>query len=312
MDEVSSKTRPQSLAEILGQERIKSTVNVFVEAAKKQNKALSHTLITGPSGLGKTTFANAIAHDLGRHITITMGSGASLEDLSSVMSNEFQEQNHPIWFIDEIHLLPKEFITELYALMEDFIYFGVMEVKPFTLIGATTDPGKLPGPFIQRFQNRYMLDFYSNEEIVQIVRRNVSMLFSGVIQDEACLEIAKRSRGVPRIANNLIAQALDFASVLEKGFTVELVNIAMDAVGVGENGLTQIDVDYILALLTRFGGGPAGVNAIASSLGESAKNIEADVEPWLLREGYIQRQPRGRKLSAKGLYAAAKLIKDRA
>ncbi len=302
-DTFEANIRPQSLAEYVGQEEITSNLSVFIEASKIRNESLDHVLLYGPPGLGKTTLAHIIANELG--VNIKTASGPSLEksgDLAAVLSTL---EPGDVLFIDEIHRMPK-FIEEiLYPAMEDFELDLVInsdgksrslkiDLPPFTLVGATTRAGDISSPLRDRFGIVSKLQYYSEEELLKIVKRT-SRVLEMPIEESAARLIAKRCRKTPRIANRLFKRIRDFALV--GGYeivTLELAEKSLERLKVDEFGLDAIDLEYLNSLITKFNGGPVGVETIATSIGEEVSTIEDVVEPFLLQEGFIKRTPRGR------------------
>lgn len=295
--------RPQNLSQYIGQQKVKENLKVFIEAAKMRNESLDHVLIYGPPGLGKTTLANIIANEMNVNIRLT--SGPAIErpgDLAAIVSSL---QPGDVLFIDEIHRLSKAIEEVLYPAMEDFcidIVVGKgteartvrLELPPFTLVGATTKAGSLSAPLRDRFGVLLRLDYYDEYSLTEIVKRT-SKLFDVNLDELAAKEIARRSRGTPRIANRLLKRVRDFAQVIGDGeITLELAQKGLELLQVDPLGLDHIDHKLMISLLERFNGGPVGLDALAASIGEERVTIEDVYEPYLLQIGFIQRTPRGR------------------
>ena len=303
-DQVMDNTiRPESIREYVGQEDVKENIRIFVEAAKMRNEPLDHVLLYGPPGLGKTTLAFIIAHELGTNIKTA--SGPSIEksgDLAAILSSL---EPGDVLFIDEIHRMPRYIEEILYPAMEDFsldIIVGSegnsrnikIDLPPFTLVGATTRAGDLSAPLRDRFGIVSKLQYYTVEELTLIVKRTAKVL--GVeIEDDAAVELAKRSRGTPRIANRLFKRVRDFALVKGDGVVnLEITKEALERLQVDDLGLDRTDHELLLAVIEKFNGGPVGVEALSSSIGEEVTTIEDVYEPYLLQTGLLKRTSRGR------------------
>ncbi len=308
-DEVlESSIRPLVLDEYIGQSEVKENIHVFIEAAKMRNETLDHVLLYGPPGLGKTTLAYIIAREMG--VNIKTASGPSIEksgDLAAILSTL---EPGDVLFIDEIHRMPRYIEEILYPAMEDFtldIIIGSegnsrnikIDLPPFTLVGATTRAGDLSSPLRDRFGIVSKLKFYTDDELSAIVKRT-SRVLKMDITDEAALELAKRSRGTPRIANRLFKRVRDFALVDKKEIIdLEVMKKALDRLKVDKGGLDEADHQLLRAIIERFNGGPVGIEALASSIGEEVSTIEDVMEPYLLQEGYLKRTSRGRCVTPK-------------
>ena len=308
-DEIfESNIRPQILDEYVGQKEVKENLRVFIEAAKMRDESLDHVLLYGPPGLGKTTLAHIIANELGANFKTA--SGPSIEksgDLAAVLSTL---EPGDVLFIDEIHRLPKFIEEMLYPAMEDFeldIVVGSdsssrsikIDLPPFTLVGATTRAGDVSSPLRDRFGIVNKLEYYTDEELSMIVKRT-SRVLDMPITDTAALELAKRSRKTPRIANRLFKRVRDFALVdgLDE-INDEVTKKSLNRLKVDEYGLDRIDIEYLSTLIEKFNGGPVGVETISSAIGEEISTLEDVVEPFLMQEGFIKRTPRGRVATEK-------------
>ena len=301
--------RPETLKEYVGQTDVKKNIKVFIEAAKMRNEPLDHVLLYGPPGLGKTTLAFIIAHELG--VNIKTASGPSIEkagDLAAVLSSL---EEGDVLFIDEIHRIPKYIEEILYPAMEDFsldIIVGSdensrnikIDLPPFTLVGATTRAGDLSSPLRDRFGITSKLEYYTDEELTDIVKRTARVLDTKIDKD-AAVELAKRSRGTPRIANRLFKRVRDFAMVegLDK-IDEKICKKSLKRLKVDDYGLDHTDHELLEAIIDKFNGGPVGIDAIASSIGEEKATIEDVYEPFLLQKGLLKRTTRGRVVTKKG------------
>lgn len=309
-DRYEDELRPSRLEEVVGQREVVERLRILLEATRKRKEPLGHLLLSGPPGLGKTTLAGVIPRELGTEIQVTAGPSLSApKDLLPYLTNASYGS---ILFIDEIHRLPPAVEEFMYPAMEDFrvdITLGDglnartlnMKLQPFTLIGATTRSGMLTAPLRDRFVNREHLDFYSMDDLSSIVTRNARKLKTQ-IDAEASHEIALRSRGTPRKANNWLRWTRDYADARADGrITLEVARAALRMKGVDDAGLEEQDRKYLETIITVFSGGPAGVQAIAHTINVPADTLEDEVEPFLLRQGFVQRTPRGRMVTLKAL-----------
>lgn len=307
-EEFDKNIRPSSLDEYVGQSEIKENLRVFIKACMMRDEVLDHVLLYGPPGLGKTTLAHIIANELG--VNIKTASGPSIEksgDLAAILSTL---EPGDVLFIDEIHRMPRYIEEILYPAMEDFeldIVVGQdgntrnikIDLPPFTLVGATTRAGDISSPLRDRFGIVSKLNYYTDEELKKIVLRT-SRVLNMPITDDAAMELAKRSRKTPRVANRLFKRVRDFALVSgSKEITMELTTDSLRRLKVDNDGLDSIDIEYLDALIMKFNGGPVGASTIATSIGEEVTTIEDVVEPFLLQEGFIKRTPRGRVATEK-------------
>lgn len=303
---VEKSLRPQTLDEYIGQEKAKKNLKVYIEAAKQRNESLDHVLFFGPPGLGKTTLSGIIANEMGTHMKITSGPAIGKPGEMAAILSGLQEGD--ILFVDEIHRLNRQVEEVLYPAMEDYVLDIVVgkddtarsirvDLAPFTLVGATTRAGDLSAPLRDRFGVMNRLEYYTEEQLQSIVKRT-GVVYETPIDDQASLELARRSRGTPRIANRLFRRVRDYAQVMGDGvITHDIAKLALDRLDIDSLGLDYVDHKYLMGIIERFSGGPCGIEAVAASIGEEPQTLEDVYEPYLLQLGFIKRTPRGRVIT---------------
>lgn len=300
---IEGSLRPQSLAEYIGQEKAKSNLKVYIEAAKSRGEPLDHVLFYGPPGLGKTTLAGIIANEMGTHMKVTSGPAIEKPGEVAAVLNNLQEGD--VLFVDEIHRLNRQVEEVLYPAMEDYaidIMIGKgasarsirLDLPKFTLVGATTRAGLLTAPLRDRFGVVHHLEYYTVEELATIIRRS-SQVLDVEIENDGALELARRSRGTPRLANRLLKRVRDFAQVKYDGrITKEVAVFALDLLEVDRHGLDQLDRRILRTIIEKFSGGPVGLDTLAAALGEDGGTLEDVYEPYLIQNGFLNRTSRGR------------------